>query len=163
VVDHHVDRPEVEALQGVELTGTNRSEILINYAPLSWHWKFFSVQISIFPTRSARATARHRGGNLKTEKFLAPMAAGSHPFPSRTRQLSPPAPMIVWPQGLSKVGRCQIKLRRSPLHIAAGSSVFAANRVSVVRLGGRAPQGEHFSRSMSRYDRNRCSTGRCVR
>jgi hypothetical protein len=28
VVDHHVDRPEVEASQGVELTGTNRSEIL---------------------------------------------------------------------------------------------------------------------------------------
>src|ERR1700684_3796077 len=41
-------------------------------------------------------------------KFLAPMAAGSHPFPSRTRQLSPPAPMIVGPQGPSKVGRCQI-------------------------------------------------------
>ena len=37
MVDHHVDRPEVEALQGVELTGTNRSEILINYATLSWH------------------------------------------------------------------------------------------------------------------------------
>jgi hypothetical protein len=28
VVDYHVDRPEVEAPQGVELTGTNRSEIL---------------------------------------------------------------------------------------------------------------------------------------
>ena len=28
MVDHHVDRPEVEASQGVELTGTNRSEIL---------------------------------------------------------------------------------------------------------------------------------------
>ena len=29
MVDYHVDRPEVEALQDVELTGTNRSEILI--------------------------------------------------------------------------------------------------------------------------------------
>ena len=29
MVDYHVDRPEVEALQGVELTGTNRSETLI--------------------------------------------------------------------------------------------------------------------------------------
>ena len=28
MVDYHVDRPEVEALQGVELTGTNRSDIL---------------------------------------------------------------------------------------------------------------------------------------
>ena len=35
MVDYHVDRPEVEAPQGVELTGTNRSEILINYATLS--------------------------------------------------------------------------------------------------------------------------------
>ena len=41
-------------------------------------------------------------------KFLAAMAAGFHPFPSRTRQLSPPAPMIVGPQGPSKVGRRQI-------------------------------------------------------
>ena len=31
MVDYHVDRPGVEALQGVELTGTNRSDIL-NYA-----------------------------------------------------------------------------------------------------------------------------------
>jgi hypothetical protein len=37
VVDYHVDRPEVEALQGVELTGTNSSEVLTNYATLSWH------------------------------------------------------------------------------------------------------------------------------
>ena len=29
MVDYHVDRPEVEASQGVELTGTNRSETLI--------------------------------------------------------------------------------------------------------------------------------------
>ena len=27
MVDYHVDRPEVEAPQGVELTGTNRPEI----------------------------------------------------------------------------------------------------------------------------------------
>ena len=30
MVDYHVDRPEVEAPQGVELTGTNRSEIFTN-------------------------------------------------------------------------------------------------------------------------------------
>ena len=46
MVDYHVDRPEVEAPQGVELTGTNRSEILIKLRTLaSWHWKFFSVQL----------------------------------------------------------------------------------------------------------------------
>jgi hypothetical protein len=48
VVDHHVDRPGVEALQSVELTGTNRSEIF-NYAYASYGgtWKFFSVQLSV--------------------------------------------------------------------------------------------------------------------
>ena len=45
MVDYHVDRPEVEAPQGVELTGTNRSEILTNVRTASWHWKFFSVQL----------------------------------------------------------------------------------------------------------------------
>ena len=47
-------------------------------------------------------------------KFLAFIAAGFHPFPSRTRQLSPPAPMIVGPQGPSKVGRRQINLTEEP-------------------------------------------------
>ena len=46
MVDYHVDRPEVEALQDVELTGTNRSEILIKLRTLSRHWEFFSVQLS---------------------------------------------------------------------------------------------------------------------
>jgi hypothetical protein len=36
----------VEALQDVELTGTNRSEILIKLRTLSRHWEFFSVQLS---------------------------------------------------------------------------------------------------------------------
>jgi hypothetical protein len=38
VVDHHVDRPGVEALQDVELTGTNRSDIL-NYAYRNHGWR----------------------------------------------------------------------------------------------------------------------------
>ena len=33
------------------------------------------------------------------------MAEGKHPFPSRTRQLSPPAPMILAGQLVGKVGR----------------------------------------------------------
>jgi hypothetical protein len=47
-------------------------------------------------------------------KFLAVMAAGFHPFPSRTRQLSPPAPMVVGPQGPSRVGRRQIIRSKEP-------------------------------------------------
>ena len=123
MVDHHVDRPGVEALQGVELTGTNRSDIL-NYAYRNhgWHLEvllctalgpsgFRRLGTRFSHPRLAGATARHRGWG---SKFLASIAAGTHPFPSRTRQLSPPAPMIVGPQGPSKVGRRQISRDDEP-------------------------------------------------
>jgi hypothetical protein len=42
------------------------------------------------------------------------MPEGPHPFPSRTRKLSPPGPMILPPQGCGTVGRCR-DLYRSPL------------------------------------------------
>jgi len=51
--------------------------------------------------------------------FLAPIAAGFHPFPSRTRQLRPPAPMVVRPQGPSRVGQRQI-ITMSPSRDNAG-------------------------------------------
>ena len=35
------------------------------------------------------------------------MAEGTHPFPYRTRPLSPPAPMVLAPQGAGRVGRRQ--------------------------------------------------------
>src|SRR5690606_37040875 len=35
------------------------------------------------------------------------MAEGNQAFPSRTRPLSPPAPMVLGPQGPGRVGRCQ--------------------------------------------------------
>lgn len=45
----------------------------------------------------------------KIEKvFLVAMAEGSHPFPSRTRKLSPLAPMVLpWRRG-GRVGNCQV-------------------------------------------------------
>ena len=64
MVDHHVDRPGVEASQGVELTGTNRSEILKNYARSRRGTGSSSLySFEAFPTRSAGAPARHRGGD----------------------------------------------------------------------------------------------------
>ena len=45
--------------------------------------------------------------------FLVAMAEGSHPFPSRTRKLSPLAPMVLpWRRG-GRVGNCQV-LVQSP-------------------------------------------------
>jgi hypothetical protein len=105
VVDYHVDRPGVEAPQGVELTGTNSSEILLTHTKtlLSCHMK-----VLLYTAFSDAIGSSSGSPSRRRIKFLAPMAAGIHPFPSRTRQLSPPAPMIVGPQGPSKVGRRQI-------------------------------------------------------
>ncbi len=38
---------------------------------------------------------------------LVMMAEGKHAYPSRTRPLSPPAPMVLGPQGPGRVGRRQ--------------------------------------------------------
>src|SRR5215203_2041735 len=40
-------------------------------------------------------------------KFLVTLAVGKHPFPFRTRQLSPPAPMVLTCLRVGRVGRCQ--------------------------------------------------------
>ncbi len=47
------------------------------------------------------------GGVLSlSEVCLVTMAQGNHPFPSRTRKLSPAAPMVL-PLDGGRVGRCQ--------------------------------------------------------
>ena len=46
---------------------------------------------------------------------LVMMAEGSHAFPSRTRPLSPPAPMVLDPQGSGRVGRRQANYLNSTL------------------------------------------------
>ena len=42
------------------------------------------------------------------------MAEGSHPFPFRTRKLSPPAPMVLGERSPGRVGRRRISQRRPP-------------------------------------------------
>ena len=42
------------------------------------------------------------------------MAAGSHPFPFRTRQLSPPAPMVLGGRPPGRVGRRRVFSKRAP-------------------------------------------------
>ena len=63
MVDYHVDRPGVEAPQGVELTGTNSSEILLTHTNRSSRatWKFFSIQLS--RRDRLRAQARRLAGD----------------------------------------------------------------------------------------------------
>ena len=48
-----------------------------------------------------------RGENRPEKSSLVAMAEGFHAYPSRTRPLSPPAPMVLAPQGAGRVGRRQ--------------------------------------------------------
>ena len=46
------------------------------------------------------------------------MSEGVHPFPSRTRQLSPPEPMVLGTLVPGRVGRRQINFKASPFREA---------------------------------------------
>ena len=47
------------------------------------------------------------------KRFAVVIAMGIHPFPFRTRKLSPLAPMVLRGQPLGRVGHCRL-LRESP-------------------------------------------------
>src|SRR5690606_34467273 len=47
---------------------------------------------------------------------LVTMAEGNHAYPSRTRPLSLPAPMVRGPRGPGRVGRCQAGSRKAVQH-----------------------------------------------
>ena len=102
----------MEALQGVELTDTNRpcglttkysTEYSVGY---SAECAFARSSAMIIATADvlgiapiARVVQKPRLNTLRSvvEKFPVVIAEGKHPFPSRTRQLSPPAPMVLRP------------------------------------------------------------------
>ena len=52
---------------------------------------------------------------------LVAIAEGFHTYPSRTRPLSPPAPMVLGPKGPGRVGRRQAQ---EPLPIFGGGFLF---------------------------------------
>ena len=58
------------------------------------------------------------------ERFPVVMAAGKHPFPFRTRKLSPPAPMVLggWPPG--RVGRRRSYSVKNPEENTSGFLYF---------------------------------------
>ena len=53
-------------------------------------------------------------GRTETDRFPVAMAAGTHPFPFRTRQLSPPAPMVLGGHSPGRVGRRRIPSMMMP-------------------------------------------------
>ena len=46
-------------------------------------------------------------------QFVGDLTAGVHPFPSRTRKLSPAGPMVLHAKVCGRVGRCRHKIKAS--------------------------------------------------
>src|SRR4051794_38307911 len=59
-------------------------------------------------------------------KFPVAIAAESHPFPSRTRKLSLPAPMVLGGRPPGRVGRRRISLGEPPAHAQGALFVFTS-------------------------------------
>src|SRR5262245_15250568 len=75
------------------------------------------------------------------------MAEGSHPFPFRTRPLSPPAPMVLPGQPGGRVGRCRdFSFSRGPDAQASGASFFFL----ASRAGARLTHGRQRRPSLSK-------------
>jgi hypothetical protein len=87
VVDYHVDRPEVEAPQGVELTGTNRSDILTNACHRGTESSSL-YSFADFPARLARAPARHRARGPRN-KVSGAHGGGVPPVPIPNTAVKP--------------------------------------------------------------------------
>ena len=75
------------------------------------------------------------------------MSEGSHPFPSRTRKLSPPEPMVLRGKPRGRVGRCRIFFeapiprKRSRGFAFCGLGFRAREAEPGSRPGPRAPAG----------------------
>ncbi len=93
------------ARQRVQPTGTNRPRAWMNiYSCSLWS---------------------SRGVTHVDNRSPVAIAAGSHPFPFRTRKLSPPAPMVLGGRPPGRVGRRRIS--PSSASIAGGARTFRRN------------------------------------
>ena len=86
------------------------------------------------------------------ESFPVAISEGSHPFPSRTRKLSPPEPMVLRGKPRGRVGRCRILCPRSSsegwgLFLCAGGAVPVWNSRSHPRPGREARECEERSKA----------------
>src|SRR5437867_3070680 len=105
--DNLFDRTDVEAWQHVELTVTNCSfgltiKFIVNTAVL-----FRCAPVNILSIRVA-------AGYQPAPRFWVTIARGTHPFPSRTRKLSPSAPMVLHARVCGSVGSCPVYHKARP-------------------------------------------------
>src|SRR5579863_3448219 len=69
--------------------------------------------------------------------FPVAISEGSHPFPSRTRKLSPPEPMVLRGKPRGRVGRCRIFFE-APVALRGGG--FAVSGAACARETLRMPE-----------------------
>ena len=99
-------------------------------------------------SRKSRQSRPSRG-----RMFPVVLPEGPHPFPYRTRKLSPPRPMILLPRGSGKVGHCRVTKRARwskdqrafsfliGIPVCQGSAAPHTFRSDPFGLGGRKPSG----------------------
>ena len=116
-MDHWVDRPEVQARQRAQPTGTNRptrtTHTHTHAHPPARERRggrrtrprvHYAAQNQPTPPPHTRG-AGHQGPRTTTPPpSRRPQRAGKRPDPYRTRKLSPPAPMVLPPPGSGRVG-----------------------------------------------------------
>ena len=90
MVDYHVDRPEVEALQDVELTGTNRSEILIKLrTALGALGVLLCTALRKFPDAIGLSSGSPSRRGSKIEKVSGAHGGGVPPVPIPNTAVKP--------------------------------------------------------------------------
>ncbi len=121
--EHMVDRPDVEAPQGVELTGTNSRTATHTPPHKGWQDKHSTRMTGRHPahhTTDPSAHTRPPSGPQPTTqppgtpdtdprddnyRFAAAMAQGRRPDPFRTRKRRPVTAMVLHPTGCGRVAR----------------------------------------------------------
>ena len=91
-----VDRPQVEAPRGVQPSGTNRPSSSSSI-PRSGPYRRGLATVALCGPEGAAEPPR---GNAPS--WSAAMAGEAHPVPSRTRKLSPRAPMVLRSQSVGE-------------------------------------------------------------
>ena len=106
--DHGVDRPDVEAQQCVELTGTNRPRACHttkqDKQPQDDYLSSARVHCTISQTTNIGIIPHTPGVGRQHKNVSVAIAQGKRPVPFRTRKLSLAAPMVLHPPGCGRVG-----------------------------------------------------------
>ena len=106
--DHGVDRPDVEAQQCVELTGTNRPRACHttkqDKQPQDDYVSSARVHCTISQTTNIGIIPHTPGVGRQHKNVSVAIAQGKRPVPFRTRKLSLAAPMVLHPRGCGRVG-----------------------------------------------------------